>query len=118
MYMHTNCLLFTSCNKLHNSTFYHLKSLIALSIGMICIFFGGGATPSHTPPIPPSSFVPEYKQNLSEGSYQNVEVLLVFSGKAKKKICGFPVSRPYLAFGRQNPDPKLFYWITLVSVST
>ena len=29
--------------------------------------------------------------------------------KAKKKICGFPVSRPYLAFGRQNPDPKLFY---------
>jgi hypothetical protein len=38
--------------------------------------------------------------------------------KAKKKICGFPVSRPYLAFGRQNPDPKLFYWIMLVSVST
>jgi hypothetical protein len=28
--------------------------------------------------------------------------------KAKKKICGFPVSRPYLAFGRRNPDPKLF----------
>jgi hypothetical protein len=26
----------------------------------------------------------------------------------KKIICGFPVSRPYLAFGRQNPDPKLF----------
>jgi hypothetical protein len=24
----------------------------------------------------------------------------------KKKICGFPVSWPYLAFGRQNPDPK------------
>ena len=38
--------------------------------------------------------------------------------KAKKKICGFPVSRPYLAFGRRNPDPKLFYWIMLVSVST
>ena len=32
---------------------------------------------------------------------------------AKKKICGFPVSRPYLAFGRRNPDPKLFYWIML-----
>ena len=37
--------------------------------------------------------------------------------KAKKQ-CGFPVSRPYLAFGRRNPDPKLFYWIILVSVST
>jgi hypothetical protein len=37
--------------------------------------------------------------------------------KAKKKY-GFPVSRPYLAFGRRNPDPKLFYWIILVSVST
>jgi hypothetical protein len=37
---------------------------------------------------------------------------------AKKKICGFPVSRPYLAFGRRNPVPKLFYWIMLVSVST
>jgi hypothetical protein len=37
---------------------------------------------------------------------------------AKKNICGFPVSRPYLAFGRRNPDPKLFYWIMLVSVST
>ena len=23
------------------------------------------------------------------------------------------VSRPFLAFGPQNPDPKLFYWITL-----
>ena len=38
--------------------------------------------------------------------------------KAKKKICGFPVSRPYLAFGRQNPDPKLFYCFMLESVST
>jgi hypothetical protein len=38
--------------------------------------------------------------------------------RPKKKICGFPVSRPYLAFGRRNPDPKLFYWIMLVSVST
>ena len=38
--------------------------------------------------------------------------------KGKKKICGFPVSLPYLAFGRRNPDPKLFYWIMLVSVST
>jgi hypothetical protein len=28
------------------------------------------------------------------------------------------LSRPYLAFGRRNPDPKLFYWIMLVSVST
>jgi hypothetical protein len=36
----------------------------------------------------------------------------------RPKICGFPVSRPYLAFGRRNPDPKLFYWIMLVSVST
>ena len=35
-----------------------------------------------------------------------------------KKICGFPVFQPYLAFGRQNPDPKLFYCIMLVSVST
>jgi hypothetical protein len=35
-----------------------------------------------------------------------------------KKICGFPVSRSYLAFGRRNPDPKLFYWIMRVSVST
>jgi hypothetical protein len=35
-----------------------------------------------------------------------------------QKKCGFPVSRPYLAFGRRNPDPKLFYWIMLVSVST
>jgi hypothetical protein len=32
----------------------------------------------------------------------------------QKKICGFPVSRPYLAFGCRNPDPKLFYWIMLV----
>jgi hypothetical protein len=24
------------------------------------------------------------------------------------------VSRPYLAFGCRNPDPKLFYWIMLV----
>jgi hypothetical protein len=40
----------------------------------------------------------------------------VNKSKAKKKICGFPVSRPYLAFGRRNPDPKLFYWIMLVSV--
>ena len=38
--------------------------------------------------------------------------------QAKKKICGFPVSRPYLAFGRRNPNPKLFYWIMPVSVST
>ena len=35
MYMYTNSLLFASCNKLlNNSTFYHLKSLIALPIGM------------------------------------------------------------------------------------
>jgi hypothetical protein len=41
MYMHTNCLLFASCNKLlNNSTFYHLKSLIALAIGMIRILRG------------------------------------------------------------------------------
>jgi hypothetical protein len=38
--------------------------------------------------------------------------------RPKNKICGFPVSRPYLAFGPRNPDPKLFYWIMLVSVST
>jgi hypothetical protein len=42
----------------------------------------------------------------------------LLAAQAKKKICGFPVSRPYLAFGRRNPDPKLFYWIMLVSVST
>ena len=35
-----------------------------------------------------------------------------YSNQAKKMW----VSRPYLAFGRRNP--KLFYWITLVSVST
>jgi hypothetical protein len=40
------------------------------------------------------------------------------NSKAKKKICGFPVSQPYLAFGRRNPNPKLFDWIMLVSVST
>ena len=45
-------------------------------------------------------------------------IMMVVNGRAKKKICGFPVSRPYLAFGRRNPDPKLFYWIMLVSVST
>ena len=34
------------CNKLlNNSTFYHLKSLIALPIGMICIWGGGGCHP-------------------------------------------------------------------------
>jgi hypothetical protein len=50
MYMHTNCLLFASCNKLlNNSTFYHLKSLIALPIGMIRGFFLGCATHPHTP---------------------------------------------------------------------
>ena len=46
MYMHTNCLLFATCNKLlNNSTFYHLKSLIALPIGMIRICGGGGVLP-------------------------------------------------------------------------
>jgi hypothetical protein len=55
-------------------------------------------------------------QNLKSfwRSSQNYFVLAL----GKKKICGFPVSRPYLAFGRRNPDPKLFYWIMLVSVST
>ena len=47
-----------------------------------------------------------------------VSILLKSLRRAKKIICGFPVSRPYLAFGRRNPDPKLFYWIMLVSVST
>ena len=47
-YMHTNCLLFASCNKLlNNSTFYHLKSLIALPIRMIRIL--GVPLPPHTP---------------------------------------------------------------------
>jgi hypothetical protein len=32
----------------------------------------------------------------------------LYSVPGQKKICGFPVSRPYLAFGRRNPDPKLF----------
>jgi hypothetical protein len=45
-------------------------------------------------------------------------VMHVLLALRPKKICGFPVSRPYLAFGRRNPDPKLFYWIMLVSVST
>jgi hypothetical protein len=31
-------------------------------------------------------------------------------------VSGFPTLPR--AFGRQNPDPKLFYWIMLVSVST
>jgi hypothetical protein len=42
--------------------------------------------------------------------YPSVKALI-----GQKKICGFPVSRPYLAFGRRNPDPKLFYWIMLVN---
>jgi hypothetical protein len=49
---------------------------------------------------------------------QLMQVMVFNANLRPKKICGFPVSRPYLAFGRQNPDPKLFYWITLVSVST
>jgi hypothetical protein len=45
--------------------------------------------------------------------------VVIFNSPAKaQKKCGFPVSRPYLGFGRRNPDPKLFYWIMLVSVST
>jgi hypothetical protein len=59
-----------------------------------------------------------WEQNRSHCIMFLSEFMFVFSYKAKKKICGFPVSRPYLAFGRQNPDPKLFYWIMLVSVST
>jgi hypothetical protein len=44
------------CNKLlNNSTFYHLKSLIALPIGMICIWGG-------VPPPPLSSFAPVHPQ--------------------------------------------------------
>ena len=57
MYMHTNCLLFASCNKLlNNPTFYHLKSLIALPIMIIRIFWGGDGL-AHTP-IATSSFAP------------------------------------------------------------
>jgi hypothetical protein len=54
MYMHTNCLLFASRNKLlNNSTFYHLN---CPANRMIRIFWGGA-----TLPIPPllSSFAPE-----------------------------------------------------------
>jgi hypothetical protein len=51
-------------------------------------------------------------------TFSNFQMFGWIKSRAKKKICGFPVSRPYLAFRRQNPDPKLFYWITLVSVST
>jgi hypothetical protein len=54
---------------------------------------------------------------LRSKAIQYVISVFIYS-KAKKKICGFPVSRPYLAFGRRNPDPKLFYGIMLVSVST
>jgi hypothetical protein len=58
-------------------------------------------------------------RNSCEKSLAVIEPAIpVQRSKAKKKICGFPVSRPYLAFGRRNPDPKLFYWIMLVSVST
>ena len=37
-----------------------------------------------------------------------IYIIKKFLDKAKKKICEFPVSRPYLAIGRRNPDPKLF----------
>ena len=53
--------LWKPCKLLNNSTFYYLKSLIALPIQMIRpanpynSYFGG----CH-PPIPPSSFAPEY----------------------------------------------------------
>ena len=47
-----------------------------------------------------------------------VIMVIIMAAMRPKKICGFPVSQPYLAFGRRNPDPKLFYWIMLVSVST
>jgi hypothetical protein len=62
----------------------------------------------------------EYRDNFLDN---NREIFFLISpnpsvNRAKKKICVFPVSRPYLAFGRRNPDPKLFYWIMLVSVST
>jgi hypothetical protein len=63
--------------------------------------------------------------NISYKSFKTQDLLLQNSycdhrnfDRAKKKIYGFPVFRPYLAFGRRNPDPKLFYWIMLVSVST
>jgi hypothetical protein len=57
LYMHTNCLLFASYNKLlNNSTFYHLKSLIALPIeiirGFLGVFFwGGGWVPLQVSPL-------------------------------------------------------------------
>jgi hypothetical protein len=51
--------LWKPCKLLNNSTFYHLQSLIALPIQMICpanpddsgfFFWGGGVSPPHTPP--------------------------------------------------------------------
>ena len=68
MYMYTNCLLFASCNKLlNNSTFYHLKSLIALPIGIIRIL--GGAP--HTPPL-------EFRPWLADPNMQSVCLTVVF----------------------------------------
>ena len=59
MYMHTNGLLFASCSKLlNNSTFYHLTSLIALSIEMIRIWGGGGGGGMPSPPHTPLKFRP------------------------------------------------------------
>jgi hypothetical protein len=63
----------------------------------------------------------EFSVSIFSGisSYGGGSIWLVkFRWLGQKNICGFPVSRPYLAFGRRNPDPKLFYWIMLVSVST
>jgi hypothetical protein len=52
-------------------------------------------------------------QWLGHVSFTSVTEIPAICSRAKKKICGFPVSRPYLAFGRRNPDPKLFYLIML-----
>jgi hypothetical protein len=57
------------------------------------------------------------KENQENLPYKSIFQTYHIVTRPKKK-CGFPVSRPYLAFGRRNPDPKRFYWIMLVSVST
>jgi hypothetical protein len=51
--------LWKPCALLNNSTFYHLKSLIALPIQMIRFFLGGGGGchPPHTPQVSPLAVV-------------------------------------------------------------
>ena len=96
MYMYTNCLLFASCNKLlNNSTFYHLKSLIALPIGMIRIL--GGA-----PILPPLEFRPW----LADPNMQSVCSTVVFKrtrSGTDNTVRGSHATCGFMYFGRSSP---------------